>query len=188
MRSAFARSLGGLVGVGGAAVLGLEGVDLLVDHRVEEHGEDRRGRSVDRHRHRGGRGAQVEAVVEHLHVVEGADRHAGVADLAVDVGSLGRVEAVQGDRVEGGGEPGGRRVLGQEVEAAVGAEGVALAGEHAGRVLVVALEREHPGGEREAAGQVLGAHEGDQVAVVGEGRHRDSWHEGARQRHAGLLG
>ena len=65
-------------------------VELLVDGGVEEHGQDRRRRTVDRHRHRRRRVAQVEAGVEHLHVVEGRDRHAGVADLAVDVGALGR--------------------------------------------------------------------------------------------------
>ena len=40
--------------------------------------------------------------VEHLHVVERGDRHAGVADLAVDVGALVGVDAVQRDRVERG--------------------------------------------------------------------------------------
>src|SRR5688572_32177934 len=48
----------------------------------------------------------------------------------------------------------------------VGAERVALAGEHPGRVLAVALEREHPGGEREPAGEVLLPQEPQQLPVV----------------------
>ena len=95
--------------------------------------------------------AEVEARVEHLHVVERGDRHAGVADLAVDVGAPVGVVAVERDRVERGRQPLGRHAVGEQVEAPVGAERVALAGEHARRVLVLALEREHAGGEREAA-------------------------------------
>ena len=49
--------------------------------------------------------AQVEARVEHLHVVERGDRHARIADLAVDVRALVRIAAVERHRVEGGGEP-----------------------------------------------------------------------------------
>jgi hypothetical protein len=56
---------------------------------------------------------QVEAVVQHLHVVQGGDGHAGVADLAVDVRTRIRVAAVQGDRVEGGGEAVRRHALGR---------------------------------------------------------------------------
>ena len=71
--------------VGSRPFSSLNFVDLLVDRGVEEHREDRRRRAVDRHRDRGGRRAQVEARVEHLHVVERRDRHARIADLAVDV-------------------------------------------------------------------------------------------------------
>ena len=45
-------------------------LDLLVDRGVHEERQDRRRRSVDGHRHRGGRLAQIEAGVELLHVVE----------------------------------------------------------------------------------------------------------------------
>ena len=100
---------------------------------------------------------------------------ARVADLAVDVGPLVGVEPVEGHRVERGRQPGRRLALGEQVEAAVGAGGVALAGEHAGGVLVLALEGEDPGGEREPPGQVLVAQEAQQVAVVAE----------AGQRHLG---
>ena len=85
------------------------------------------------------------------HVVEGGDRHPRGADLAVDVGPGVGVEPVERHRVEGRGQPGGRLAGGQQVEPPVGPEGVALAGEHAGRLLAVALEREDPGGEGEAA-------------------------------------
>ncbi len=90
---------------------------------------------VDGHRHRRGRIAEVEPVEERLHVVERGDRHPGGPDLAVDVGALVGVEPVEGHRVERRGQAGGRLALGQEVEAAVGPERIALAGEHAGRVL-----------------------------------------------------
>ena len=77
-----------------------------------------------------------------------AMRHAGVADLAVDVGPQIGLEAVQRHRVERGGQPLGRHVLGQQMKALVGAERVAFAGEHARRILVLALEREHATGDR----------------------------------------
>ena len=110
--------------------------------------------------------AQVEPVEEGLHVVEGGDGDPRRADLAVDVGPLVGIEAVERHRVEGGGQAGGRLSLGQQVEPPIGAEGVSLAGEHPGRVLAVPLEREHPGGEGEVPGQVLGPQPADQVAMV----------------------
>ena len=95
------------------------------------------------------------------------------------------VAAVERDRVERGRQPGGRLALGEQVEAAVGAERVALAGEHAGRVLALALEREHAGGEREVAGQVLRAQEAQQLAVVVVAGQRHPRDPRARQRLAG---
>src|SRR5690606_8724707 len=91
---------------------------------------DHRRRAVDGHGDAGGRRAQVETGVQLLHVVQGRDVDAGVADLAVDVRALGRVLAVQGDAVEGGGQACGRLAQAQVVEAAVGALGRAFAGEH----------------------------------------------------------
>src|SRR3546814_11485810 len=46
--------------------------------------------------------SQIEARIQHLHVVERRDRHAGVADLAVDVRTQIRVPAVQRHRIERG--------------------------------------------------------------------------------------
>ena len=164
----------------------LGGIELgvLVDRGVEEHGEDRGRGPVDRHRHRRRRIDEVEAVVEHLHVVERRDRHAGRADLAVDVGALVGVGAVQRDRVERGGQPRRGLPVGEQVEAAVGAGGPAFAGEHARRVLVVALRREHAGGVREAAGQVLAPEPAVQVVAVPEPGQRDAGHERAGDRLA----
>ena len=54
------------------------------------------------------------------------------------------------------------------MEPSVGAERVALAGEHAGRVLALSLEGEHAGGEGEVAGQVLGPEPPHQLAVLGD--------------------
>ena len=88
------------------------------------------------------------------------------ADLAVDVGPLVGVAAVERDRVERGAQPGRGLALGQHLEPPVGARRVALAGEHPRRVLVLALEREDAGGEREEARQVLAAPEAHQLAVV----------------------
>ena len=160
---------------------------LVVDGGVEEHGEDRRGRSVDGHRHRGGRVAEVEAPVQLLHVVEGGDRHPRVPDLAVDVGADLGVEPVEGDRVEGGRQPGGRLALGQQVEAPVGAEGVPLAGEHPGRILPLALEGEHARGVGELPGQVLRSQPPQQLAVVGEPGQGHPGDRRAGERHPGVL-
>src|SRR5271166_2982990 len=115
------------VGARLASLAGAEGGQLLVDRGVEEHRQDDRSRAVDGHRHRGGGGAQVEAVVERLHVVKGGDRNPRVADLAPDVGAFVRVAAVERHRIEGGGEPRRRAVARQELEAGVGAERIALA-------------------------------------------------------------
>ena len=161
---------------------------LLVDRGVEEHREEGRRRAIDGHRHRGGRIAQVEAGVQHLHVVERRDRHARVADLAVDVGPLVGVEAVQRHRVERGRQALRGQVLRQQVEAPVGAEGAAFAGEHARRILVLALEVEHPGGERKLARQVLAQAPAQQLAVVLEFGQRDLGNPGARQRRAAERG
>src|SRR5205823_1662174 len=109
-------------------------LDLLVDRGVEEHRQDGWRRTVDRHRDRGRRLTEVEARVEHFHVLERRYRDAGVADLAVDVGPLVRIEAVQRHRVERRGKAFRRHVLREQMEALVGAEGVAFAREHARRI------------------------------------------------------
>ncbi len=176
--------LGGLGRGGLAALGGGELFQLLVDGDVEEHREDRRSRPVDRHGDARRRRAQVEAGVELLHVVQGRDRDPGRADLAVDVGTGRRVPAVERDRVERRGQPGGLRAPGEVVEAPVGAERVTLAGEHPRRRLADPLEREHPGGEREPAGQVLRAQEAHEITVVADAGQRHPGYRAARQRRA----
>ncbi len=57
--------------------------------------------------------AEVEAGVEPLDVLDGADRDPGLADLAPDVGARVGVLAVEGDRVEGGGEAVGGLAVGR---------------------------------------------------------------------------
>jgi hypothetical protein len=59
-----------------------------------------------------------EARIQRLHVVERRDRDAGVAHLAVDVGALVGVEAVQRHRVERGREPLRRHVAWRAGESA----------------------------------------------------------------------
>ena len=141
-----------------AVVLSRERVHLLVDRGVEEHGQHDGRRAVDGHGDRRVGCAELEAAIEHLDVVQGADADPRGAHLAVDVGPDVRVEAVEGDRVEGGRQALGLVVGREHLEAPVGARRVALAGEHARGVLIRPLEREDAGGEREAAGDVFRAH------------------------------
>ncbi len=94
----------------------------------------------------------------------------------------------EGHRIEGGREALGLAVPGQVLEALVGAEGVALAGEHARRVLALALEGEDAAGIGEAAGQVLLEQPGQDVAVVLEPGQRDLGDLGAGQRRRRELG
>jgi len=149
---------------------------LLIDGSVEEHGQDDRGRAINGHRHRGRGGAEVESVVQRTHVFEIADRHPGVADLAVDVRSLVRVPAVQRHGIEGGGQAMRRHAFRHTLEPTIGAEGIAFASEHTGRVLTFAFEREHARREGKVARQVFAAQKAQQVAVAqeaGQGHFRD---------------
>src|SRR5690606_21583230 len=135
----------------------------------------------------GRRRAQVEAGVQLLHVIQRRDVDAGVADLAVDVRAFGRVLAVQGDAVERGGQARGRLAQAQVVEAAVGALGRALAGEHADRILAGAAVRVHATGVGIRAGQVLLLQEGQQFAPGAVGRRGDLRHLLVAQRLAVVL-
>ena len=144
-------------------------LDLLVDGGVHEHRQDHRRGAVDGHGDAGGGGAQVEAGVELLHVVEGGDVDAGVADLSEDVGAAVRVFAVEGDGVEGGGEAGGFLAEAEVVEAAVGAFGGAFAGEHAGRILTRAAVGVDAAGVGVGAGEVFLEEEFEEVAPVAVG-------------------
>src|SRR6185437_5541591 len=121
---------------------------VLVDGGVHEHRQDHRRGAVDGHRYRGAGRAEVEAGVQLLHVVQGGDVDAGVADLAVDVRARRRVFAVQGDRIERGGQARGGTALAEVMEAPVGALGRAFAGEHAGGVLAAAAVRVDAAGVR----------------------------------------
>ena len=73
-----------------------EPLHLLVDRGIQEKSQDRRRRAVDGHGHGGIGITQVKAVVEGLHIVQGGDGNAGIADLAVDIRPLVRVKSVQG--------------------------------------------------------------------------------------------
>ena len=163
-------------------------LDLLIDRGVEEHRQDRRRRSIDGHRHRSGRIAEIKARIQHLHVFQRGDRDPRVADLAVDVRPLVGIESIQGYGIERRRQPLRRQVLRQQVEAPVGAERIAFAREHARRVFVLALEVEHARSERELAGQVLAHAPAQKLAVVLEPRQRDLGHLGAGERGAGQLG
>ena len=127
----------------------------LVDSRVEEERQDGGGRTVDRHRYRRRRVVEVETRVQLLGVVEGRHRNPGIAHLAIDVGPLMGIFAVERHRIERRRKPLGLRACCQVVETTVGLLGRTLAGEHPGRVLFSPLERIDAGGERELAGQVL---------------------------------
>jgi hypothetical protein len=74
------------------------------------------------------------------------------------------------------------------VEAPVRALGRTLAGEHAGRVLLGALEREDASREREAAGQVLLAQEARQLRPVLAAGERDARELRAGERLDVVLG
>jgi hypothetical protein len=150
---------------------------------VQKHREDGGRRAVDGHRHRGLRRAQVEALVQHLHIVEGGDRHAGVADLAVDVRPLVRVKTIQRHRIKSGRQPLRCHALGQAVKAPVGAQRVTLAREHTRRVLVLALEGKYARGKREGAGHVLKHQPAQNFTMILEARQRHLWDAGARERN-----
>ncbi len=171
-----------------AAVLLPELLHLLIDGGIHEHRQNHRRRTVDGHRHRGRRRAQVEARVQHLHVVERRDRDAGIADLAVDVRTRIGIEAVERHRIEGRGQAVRRHALGYQLEALVGAKRIALAREHARRVFVLALEGEHAGRVGIGARHVFLQQEAQDLAIVLEARQRHLADLGARERAGGELG
>ncbi len=153
----------------------------LVDGRVEEEGQHGGRGAVDGHAHAGGGAQQVETRVELLGVVHGADGHAAVADLAVDVGTDMGIFAIERHAVEGRAEPYGRLALAHIVEALVGALGRALAGEHAGGILAHALVFEDARRVGEAARQVLQQLPAEQVAPPGVGGQGHLGHHGAAE-------
>ncbi|VTR68478.1 conserved hypothetical protein [Desulfosarcina cetonica] len=162
-----------LLGRGGVAVFLGVFFHLLVDGRVEEHGQHDRRRAVDRHGNRGVGRTQLETAIEHLDIVQGADADAGIAHLAIDVRAAVRIVAIQGYRVERRGEPLGLAVCREQLETPVGACRIAFAGEHARRVLAHAFHGEDAGGEGEIAGQVFASQPAVDLAGVREARQGD---------------
>ena len=178
----------GLGGARLAAVFEPELVELLVDGGVHEHRKHRGRRAVDGHADRGGGVAQVEARIQHLHVVERGDAHARVADLAVDVGAHIGIVAVKRDRIEGGRQPLGRQPFADQLEAPVGAKRITFAGEHACRILALALEGEGAGGVRKRARHVVKQQPLEQLAVAFVAGQRHLAHTRARQAGGGQCG
>ncbi len=125
--------------------------------------------------------AQIEAVVERLHVLEGRDRDPRIADFAVNVGPLVRIEAVERHRIESGRQALRRRVLREHLEAGIGAEGIAFAREHAGRVLPFPLEGKDAAGVGEGSGDVLEQEPAQELAMVLVARQHDFGHARARE-------
>ena len=119
-------------------------VEVLIDCGVHEHREDRRRGTVDRHRHRRVRRGQIEAGIEHLHVVERGDADATVADFAVDVRPCRWVVAVQGHAIECGRQPLGWHAFAQQLEARTGLERITFAGEHPRRIFILRLNAKTP--------------------------------------------
>ena len=137
------------------------------------HGDGRRGV------------AQVETVVRRLHVIERRDRHARVADLSIDIRPQVGIVSIERHRVESRRQALGVRVLGQELEALVGAERITLAREHPRGVFAPALEGEYARGEREVSRQVLPPAPPQQLALVFVFRQRDARQLVATDRRRG---
>jgi hypothetical protein len=95
-------------------------------------------------------------------------------------GTFRRIVAVQRNRVECGRQALRGHAVREQVEALVGAKGVALSREHARGILVLALEREDARREREASGNVLEKLPAQDLAFVLEPRERDLAHLGPR--------
>ena len=76
-----------LFSVGVAPVIGFKFIDRLVNGGVHEHRQNGGRRTIDGHGDAGRWAAQIEAVVQDLHVVKGGNRDARVTYLAVDVRS-----------------------------------------------------------------------------------------------------
>ena len=156
-------------------------LDLLVDGGIHEHRQNHRRRPIDGHGDRGRGGAQIEARVELLHVIERCDRDAGVAGAPVDIRAGIGVLPVQRGGIERGRQARRSVTCGKVVEAPVGALRCALTGEHARRVLFFAPVGIHPAGIGIGARQILREDEAQHLAPVAEGGHGELRHRRARQ-------
>ncbi|EKD36495.1 MAG: hypothetical protein ACD_75C01492G0004 [uncultured bacterium] len=165
-----------------AVVFGDEFFHLLVDGGVHEHRQNDRRRSIDGHRYRGGGGAEIEAAIEYFDVVEGADAYPRGADLAVDIRADRRVPAVQGHRIEGGGQPFRLIISREQPEPFIGLGRPAFPGKHPGRILAGPLHRKYPAGIGEIARQVFLAQPGIDIGRIGEFRQGDFADFRVRQR------
>ena len=146
---------------------------LLIDRCVHEKRENHRCGSVDRHRDRCRRITKVEAGIQFLHVIDRSDGNAGVADLAVDIGPLVRVLAVQRNGIECRGQPGRVLAFRQIMKTAIGSLRRALAGEHPGRVLAKPAVRVYTACIRIGARQVFSHQEAQQFSPVAKFGRRD---------------
>ena len=113
---------------------------LLVDCGIQKERKHHRSRTVNRHRHRRGRIAEVKSAVQTLGIVEAAHRNTGVANLTVDVGAATGIASIKCYRIKGRRKPFGRRAQRHIVKALVGPLWPALTGKHARWVLALALE------------------------------------------------
>ncbi len=116
----------------------------------DEHGEHRQHRAVHGHRH--GHLVERNAVEQDLHVLDGVDRDAGLADIADDARMVAVIAAMGGE-IEGDGQA---LLAGGE---GLAVEGVGLLG---GREAGILPDGPGP----------VGIHRGAQAA--GEGRHPGS--------------
>ena len=139
---------------------------LLIDRRVHEEAQEHRRRAIDGHRDRSRVGGEVESRIELLGVVDGGNRHPGIAHLAVDVRPACRILAVQRHRVEGGRESLGGLTEGHVVKSLVGALRAAFTGKHACRIFTLALQRKDACRERKHTGNVLGQDPPQDLAPV----------------------
>ena len=147
------RSRFGRIGV--AAVFLFKFIQLLVDGGIEEEGQEDRRRPVDRHGDAGIGGAEIKALVELFHILQGADADAAFADFPKDVRLFGRVFAIQGEGIEGGAQALGVIILGQVMKPGIGLLRRAFPGELPLGVFPFPAKLKDAGGIGEIAGQML---------------------------------
>jgi hypothetical protein len=144
---------------------------LLIDGRIHKEAEQHRRGAIDGHRYGRARIGQVKAAVKLFGIVEAADRNAGVADLAINVGAVAGVVAIQRNRVERGRKALCRHGLAHVVEAAVCTLRATFAGKHTRRVFAFALEGIDARRIRKLAGHILLETPSQQVAPRFIARH-----------------